>query len=106
MVGLGGLEPPTSSLSGKRSNRLSYRPIVTVARPSDQQDPMTGREGKRYPMPCRSHKTAPLREFWGLAAPDAGMPGGGPPGIRDRLRGLAERPLSRRSASAAPRRRG
>jgi hypothetical protein len=26
MVGLGGLEPPTSSLSGKRSNRLSYRP--------------------------------------------------------------------------------
>ena len=24
-VGLGGLEPPTSSLSGKRSNRLSYR---------------------------------------------------------------------------------
>jgi hypothetical protein len=26
LVGLGGLEPPTSSLSGKRSNRLSYRP--------------------------------------------------------------------------------
>src|SRR5215472_4462847 len=26
-VGLGGLEPPTSSLSGKRSNRLSYRPV-------------------------------------------------------------------------------
>jgi hypothetical protein len=25
-VGLGGLEPPTSSLSGKRSNRLSHRP--------------------------------------------------------------------------------
>ena len=32
MVGLGGLEPPTSSLSGKRSNRLSYRPLVTFAR--------------------------------------------------------------------------
>src|SRR5690606_38356662 len=27
-VGLGGLEPPTSSLSGKRSNRLSYRPSL------------------------------------------------------------------------------
>jgi hypothetical protein len=27
-VGLGGLEPPTSSLSGKRSNRLSYRPAA------------------------------------------------------------------------------
>src|SRR5436305_12294279 len=25
-VGLGGLEPPASSLSGMRSNRLSYRP--------------------------------------------------------------------------------
>ena len=26
LVGLGGLEPPTSSLSVKRSNHLSYRP--------------------------------------------------------------------------------
>ena len=30
-VGLGGLEPPTSSLSGKRSNRLSYRPSGVAA---------------------------------------------------------------------------
>ncbi len=28
MVGLGGLEPPTSPLSGVRSNHLSYRPEV------------------------------------------------------------------------------
>ena len=27
MVGLSGLEPPTSCLSGTRSNHLSYRPI-------------------------------------------------------------------------------
>ena len=27
MVGLGGFEPPTSPLSGVRSNQLSYRPI-------------------------------------------------------------------------------
>ena len=26
LVGLGGLEPPTSPLSGVRSNQLSYRP--------------------------------------------------------------------------------
>ncbi len=28
LVGLGGLEPPTSPLSGVRSNHLSYRPVV------------------------------------------------------------------------------
>ena len=28
MVGLGGLEPPTSPLSGARSSHLSYRPIL------------------------------------------------------------------------------
>jgi hypothetical protein len=28
MVGLGGIEPATSPLSGERSNRLSYRPGV------------------------------------------------------------------------------
>ena len=27
VVGLGGLEPPASSLSGMRSNQLSYRPV-------------------------------------------------------------------------------
>ena len=31
MVGLGGLEPPTSPLSGVRSNHLSYRPVLFVA---------------------------------------------------------------------------
>src|SRR5258707_12179949 len=34
MVGLGGLEPPTSPLSGARSSHLSYRPLqnrVTTA---------------------------------------------------------------------------
>ena len=29
-VGLSGLEPPTSRLSGVRSNRLSYKPIVAI----------------------------------------------------------------------------
>jgi hypothetical protein len=30
MVGLGGLEPPTSPLSGARSSHLSYRPIQAL----------------------------------------------------------------------------
>ena len=29
LVGLSGLEPPTSRLSGVRSNRLSYKPICS-----------------------------------------------------------------------------
>src|SRR5512145_596474 len=32
VVGLTGLEPVTSSLSGKRSNRLSYRPVAMSVR--------------------------------------------------------------------------
>ncbi len=32
MVGLGGLEPPTSRLSGVRSNQLSYRPLLAGSR--------------------------------------------------------------------------
>jgi hypothetical protein len=34
MVGRGGLEPPTSRLSGVRSNHLSYRPMQ-AGRPGD-----------------------------------------------------------------------
>ena len=30
MVGIGGLEPPTSSLSETRSNQLSYMPIKNL----------------------------------------------------------------------------
>ena len=32
MVGLGGLEPPTSPLSGVRSNHLSYKPSLHKAK--------------------------------------------------------------------------
>ena len=40
MVGLGGVEPPTSPLSGVRSNQLSYRPdrSTTQGHASDLPD--------------------------------------------------------------------
>ena len=37
MVGLGGLEPPTSPLSGARSNHLSYRPLNRVVTTNAQK---------------------------------------------------------------------
>ena len=48
-VDLGGLEPPTSSLSGKRSNRLSYRSVANRRRPAGGE--VTGDAGER---PIRS----------------------------------------------------
>jgi len=52
-VGLGGLEPPTSSLSGKRSNRLSYRPRTALhpqlGRTSDYRDYRTTSERPNRP---------------------------------------------------------
>ena len=37
MVGRGGLEPPTSRLSGVRSNHLSYRPKLVVVQVSSPE---------------------------------------------------------------------
>ena len=44
VVGLGGFEPPTSPLSGVRSNQLSYRPILasSVAGNRRQNQRLTG----------------------------------------------------------------
>ena len=43
LVGLGGLEPPTSPLSGVRSNHLSYRPKHTT-----QNAPLKNRPDRQY----------------------------------------------------------
>jgi hypothetical protein len=42
-VGLGGFEPPTSPLSGVRSNQLSYRPGDTVCRSGSKELQRHGR---------------------------------------------------------------
>ncbi|CCH76146.1 hypothetical protein BN12_110002 [Nostocoides japonicum T1-X7] len=52
-VGLTGLEPVTSSLSGKRSNRLSYRPAAGI-RP-DEVTPLAHPPQKRCVSPAPDH---------------------------------------------------
>ena len=47
VVGPGGLEPPTSRLSGVCSNQLSYRPETITPHPSGKRRPMR-RAGRRY----------------------------------------------------------
>ena len=51
MVGRGGLEPPTSRLSGVRSNHLSYRPAVQAARQAlrAHADPLAEAHGAVFP---------------------------------------------------------
>jgi hypothetical protein len=44
MVGSSGLEPPTSRLSGVRSNRLSYEPISGGDEESRTPDPLLARQ--------------------------------------------------------------
>ena len=44
MVGLSGLEPPTSRLSGVRSNHLSYKPTFGGDEESRTPDPLLARQ--------------------------------------------------------------
>jgi hypothetical protein len=96
-VGLTGLEPVTSSLSGKRSNRLSYRPGV-VRRPqppSGEITPPLGGPTKRWSVGPQT------RSRQSLSGPRRGSP---------RRRRAGRRPCCRgtrrawRRRSAAPRR--
>mgnify|MGYP007130594038 CR=1 FL=1 len=56
MVGRGGLEPPTSRLSGVRSNHLSYRPIK-VRNPRGLR--MVERIGIEPMTPCLQSRCSP-----------------------------------------------
>ena len=47
LVGLSGLEPPTSRLSGVRSNRLSYKPIIPDQVQTLAPAPLDGRSLRR-----------------------------------------------------------
>ena len=59
MVGLGGFEPPTSPLSGVRSNQLSYRPQSNFDRQSIQLE-LAG-EGAYYTQGFLIFKISPSR---------------------------------------------
>ena len=56
MVGLGGLEPPTSRLSGVRSNQLSYRPTSRVGA-------IGARVRRGHPKPSPVLNSAEVRAF-------------------------------------------
>ena len=57
LMGLSGLEPPTSRLSGVRSNRLSYKPSVV----SDARKFSFRMETKRFELstPCLQGRCSP-----------------------------------------------
>ena len=61
LVGLGGLEPPTSRLSGVRSNRLSYKPIIPNQVLTLAPAPLDGRSLRRLrALLVPSQKAAPF----------------------------------------------
>ncbi len=62
-VGRGGIEPPTSVLSGPRSNRLSYPPSRHLGHPDPLPTPTTGcAESNRWGLPARLERARCLRD--------------------------------------------
>ncbi len=58
MVGLGGLEPPTSRLSSARSNQLSYKPELSDNPGAIQLDAATYRKTEGFASCERSRQGA------------------------------------------------
>jgi hypothetical protein len=59
MVGLSGLEPPTSRLSGGRSNQLSYKPIFSGLVISFLLKPLVEISGIEPLTPCLQSRCSP-----------------------------------------------
>gem|GEM_PF-4398915 len=73
-VGLGGLEPPTSALSGQRSNRLSYRPAKSYFIKITLVASSYHREAPRSPTTqIHPRSRAMMRAWTRLAAPSLAM---------------------------------
>ena len=74
MVGLGGLEPPTSRLSGVRSNHLSYKPMKNhrLETASPRKEVIQPQVLLR--LPC--YDFTPVTSFaFGSLSPTSGTPG-------------------------------
>ncbi len=63
MVGLGGLEPPASPLSGVRSNHLSYRPVAASTAASRRPHATAARPGIAFGGADRDRTDDPLLSY-------------------------------------------
>ena len=63
LVGLGGLEPPTSRLSSARSNQLSYKPLAELSKSPQirSEAPQARLRVAAYAAPSRSASTRRVR---------------------------------------------
>ena len=69
MVGTSGLEPPTSRLSGVRSNHLSYAPLRTRSLAVRPSFPLGGDEEDRTPDPLLAKQVLSQLSYTPKAVP-------------------------------------
>ena len=75
-MGLSGLEPPTSRLSGVRSNRLSYKPLLFIVKISDFHN---GDGEIRTLDPLLARQVLSQLSYTPIILTDAGLPFSGYP---------------------------
>ena len=100
LVGLDGLEPSTSRLSGARSNHLSYKPLLCVSDSSHLSARVCSLFGTFVSLPSGMNLGLPSEL---PRVVKAGLPAGGDDGIRTHDPLLAGQVLSQLSYTPIPR---
>ena len=100
LVGLDGLEPSTSRLSGARSNHLSYKPLLCVSDSSHLSARVRSLFGTFVSLPSGMNFKV---SFERPRVVKAGLPAGGDDGIRTHDPLLAGQVLSQLSYTPIPR---
>ena len=100
LVGLDGLEPSTSRLSGARSNHLSYKPLLCVSDSSHLSARVCSLFGTFVSLPSGMNFGLPSEL---PRVVKAGLPAGGDDGIRTHDPLLAGQVLSQLSYTPIPR---